>query len=160
MTLRSRLALGLVVPLVVARTSMHRLHDQVRSLREGEFQASLVLGRLRDAMGDLRAREVALGVVKSDTVHAEFRVALARAKALADSLDRYSMDSAAKRIRADLATVEAAAEQEFTAVRAGQTQRADSISQRAISPALRDADNAISPAEQVLRSRTAARVSE
>src|SRR5256885_2116945 len=112
------------------------------------------------AGGDLRAGEVALGVVKSDTVHAEFRVALARAKALADSLDRYSMDSAAKRIRADLATVEAAAEQEFTAVRAGQTQRADSISQRAISPALRDADNAISPAEQVLRSRTAARVSE
>src|SRR2546423_4309193 len=115
MTLRARLALGLViiaavlvVPLIVARASMKRLHSQVRNLREGEFQASLVLGRLRDAMGDLRAREVALGVVKSDTVHAEFRVALARAKALADSLDRYSMDSAAKRIRADLATVEAA----------------------------------------------------
>ena len=48
MTLRSRLALGLViiaavlvVPLVVARSSMQDLHGQVRSLREGEFQASL-----------------------------------------------------------------------------------------------------------------------
>lgn len=64
MTLRARLALGLViiaavliVPLVVARVSLQRLHDQVRSLREGEFQASLVLGRLRDALGDVRDRE-------------------------------------------------------------------------------------------------------
>src|SRR5688572_5627965 len=70
MTLRSRLALGLliiaavlVVPLIVARASMQRLHGQVRSLREGEFQASLLLGRLRDALADVRAREVALGVV-------------------------------------------------------------------------------------------------
>jgi signal transduction histidine kinase len=99
-------------------------------------------------------------VVRSDTVHAEFRAALARAEALADSLDRYSLDSAAKRIRADLAAVEPAAEQEFAAVRAGQTQRADSISQRVIAPALRDADNALTPAEQLLRARTAARVNE
>ena len=50
MTLRARLALGLVViatvlvvPLLVARASLHRLHDQVRSLREGEFQAFVVV---------------------------------------------------------------------------------------------------------------------
>ena len=69
MTLRSRLALGLVilaavlvVPLFVARSALQRLHGQVRSLREGEFQASLVLGRLRDAMGDVRARDRKSGV--------------------------------------------------------------------------------------------------
>jgi len=116
MTLRSRLALGLViiaavlvVPLVVARTSMQRLHGQVRSLREGEFLASLVLGRLRDALGDVRAREVALGVVKSDTIHAQLRAALARAEALADSLDRFHLDSATRRIHRDLAIVGPAA---------------------------------------------------
>src|SRR6478672_10475626 len=78
MTLRSRLALSLViiaavlvVPLFVTRSALIRLHTQVRSLREGEFQASLMLGRLRDALGDVRAREVALGVVRSDTIHTQ-----------------------------------------------------------------------------------------
>lgn len=94
MTLRGRLALGLViiaavllVPLLVARTSMQHLHHHVRSLREGKFQASLVLGRLRDALGDVRAREVALGVVKSDTVHAQLVAALRR---IATALERSS----------------------------------------------------------------------
>ena len=165
MTLRSRLALGLViiaavlvVPLVVARTSMQRLHGQVRSLREGEFQASLVLGRLRDALGDVRQREVALSVVRSDTVHAQLRAALTRAEALADSLERFQLDSAAGRIHRDLATVRPATEAEFAAMRDGRTDRADSISQRTIGPALRDADLALSPVEQVLRSRTTERV--
>jgi signal transduction histidine kinase len=167
MTLRSRLALGLViiaavlvVPLVVARTSMQRLHGQVRSLREGEFQASLILGRLRDALGDVRAREVALGVVKSDTVHAQLREALRRAEALADSLDHFQLDSAAGRIHRDLAIVSTATEAEFAAMRAGRGDRADSISQRTVAPALRDADFALSPVETVLRSRTTARVLE
>jgi signal transduction histidine kinase len=165
MTLRSRLALGLViiaavliVPLVVARTSMQRLHGQVRSLREGEFQASLILGRLRDALGDVRDRETALGVVKSDTVHEQLRSALTRAEALADSLDRFQLDSAAGRIHRDLATVRPASEEEFLAVRSGRAARADSISQRTIRPALHDADIALSPVEVVLRARTTERV--
>ena len=167
MTLRSRLALGLfiiaavlVVPLIVARESMQRLHGQVRSLREGEFQASLLLGRLRDALADVRAREVALGVVKSDTVHADLREALARAEVLADSLDKFQLDSAAGRIRRDLATVRPASEEEFAAMRAGRGERADSISRQTIAPALRDADLALSPVEQVLRARTTDRVIE
>ena len=165
MTLRSRLALGLViiaavlvVPLVVARTSMQRLHGQVRSLREGEFQASLVLGRLRDALGDVRAREVALGVVKSDTVHAQLREALERAELLADSLDAFQLDSATRRIHRDLATVRPATEEEFAAMRAGRGDRADSISRQTVGPALRDADLALSPVEQLLRARTTDRV--
>jgi signal transduction histidine kinase len=167
MTLRSRLALGLViiaavlvVPLVVARASLQRLHGQVRSLREGEFLASLILGRLRDALGDVRQREIALGAVKSDTVHAQLREALSRAEALADSLDRFQLDSAAGRIHRDLAIVRPATEAEFVAMRAGRGAVADSISQRTVAPALRDADQALSPVEQVLRARTTTRVLE
>ncbi len=167
MTLRSRLALGLViiaavlvVPLIVARASMQRLHGQVRSLRDGEFQASLVLGRLRDALGDVRAREVALSVVKSDTVHAQLREAIDRAESLADSLRSFQLDEASRRIGGDLRTVGPAAELEYDAVRAGRSGDADSISQARIAPALRDAENALSPAELLLRARTRARVDE
>jgi signal transduction histidine kinase len=167
MTLRGRLALGLViiaavllVPLLVARTSMQHLHNQVRNLREGEFQASLVLGRLRDALGEVRAREVALGVVKSDTVHEQLVVALTRARILADSLDRYGLDSAARAIHASLAAIGPGAEREYAAVRAGRTAEADEISRSTISPALRDAEAALAPAEQVLRVRTRERVDQ
>jgi signal transduction histidine kinase len=167
MTLRGRLALGLViiaavllVPLLVARTSMQHLHHQVRSLREGEFQASLVLGRLRDALGEVRAREVALGVVKSDTVHDQLVSAVARAHGLADSLDRYGLDSAANAIHAALGTIGPAGEREYAAVRAGRTAEADEISRTQITPALRIAESAVGPAEQVLRVRTRERVDE
>ena len=167
MTLRARLALGLViiaavlvVPLLVARTSMHRLHDQVRSLREGEFQASLTLGRLRDALGDVRSREMALGVVKSDTVHAELRRALTRAEGLTDTLEHFQLDSAVRRIRRDLGVVRSAGETEYASMRTGAVERADSISQTTIAPALRDADQALTPVEIVLRSRTTDRVIE
>jgi signal transduction histidine kinase len=167
MTLRSRLALGLViiaavlvVPLFVARSALLRLHGQVRSLREGEFQASLVLGRLRDAMGDVRAREVALGIVRSDTVHRELLTALGKAEALADSLDRHELDGAAQSIRADLTKVRAAAEDEFRAMRAGRSALADSISQTRVTPALHNVDLALAPAELVLRTRTSQRVQD
>ncbi|MDB4884892.1 MAG: ATP-binding region ATPase domain protein [Gemmatimonadetes bacterium] len=165
MTLRARLALGLViiatvlvVPLLVARASLHRLHDQVRSLREGEFQASLVLGRLRDALGDVRARELALGVTPTDTVHAQLVAALRAATALADSLDHFRLDSAGHRIRADLATMTPAVEREYAAMRSDSSALADRISQSIIAPALQDADRQLSPAELLLRSRTRDRV--
>ena len=165
MTLRTRLALSLViiaavlvVPLLVARRSMHSLQQNVRELRDGEFQASLVLGRLRDALADVRAREVALAVLKSDTVYKQLGGALDRARTLADSLDRYQLDSSATRIQSALATIAPAAEREYAAVRAGAADLADSISQRTIAPALRDAERALSPAEQVLRGRTRERV--
>ena len=165
MTLRARLALSLVsfaivliVPLLVARRSIEQLHRDVRGLREGEFQASLVLGRLRDALSDVRAREVALAVVKSDTVHQQLQEALHRAVTLADSLDRYQLDSSAARIQRALATIAPATEAEYAAARAGSFERADSISQGTIAPALREAERSLSPAEQVLRGRTRQRV--
>ena len=165
MTLRARLALSLViiaavlvVPLIVARGSIKRLHTDVRGLRDGEFQASLKLGRLRDALADVRAREVALGVVKSDTVRDQLNEALRRATTLADTLEKYHLDSAATTIQRSLATVVPAVKAEYDAVRAGAAERADSISRDSIAPALRRAEGALSPLEQELRRRTRERV--
>ncbi len=165
MTLRTRLALSLVViaavlvvPLLVARSSIERLKTDVRELREVEFRASLVLGRLRDALGDVRAREVALNVVKTDTVRNQLNDALAHATVLADSLVRFRVDSTAERIRRSLADIGPAAEAEYEAVRIGASDRADSISQGTIAPLLRDAEKAILSAEQELRRRTGEKV--
>ncbi len=165
MTLRTRLALSLViiaavliVPLLVARSAIERLKTDVRELREVEFQASLVLGRLRDALGEVRAREVALNVVKSDTVRDQLDRALRNATTLADSLVRYKLDSSATLIQRSLAGIVPAARAEYEAVRSGASEKADTISQSTIAPLLRVAEKALVPAEQELRRRTSERV--
>lgn len=176
MTLRTRLALSLVViaavlvvPLFVARNSIERLKTDVRDLREVEFKASLVLGRLRDAVGDVREREVALNVVKSDAVRDQLTEALKRATQLADSLERYRLDTSSARLRRAMASIDTAARAEWAAidaaaraqdagVRQRESDRADAISQNTIDPLLREAERALVPAEQELRRRTGDRV--
>jgi signal transduction histidine kinase len=164
MTLRGRLALSLiiiaavlVVPLAVALQSMRGLHENVRALREGEFKASLTLGRLRDALAEVRAREIAL-VVRNDTVHVQLGAAIAKATSLTDSLERYNLDGAPARIHAALAVIGQATDREYAAVRADSGDLADKIRRDTFGPAMRDAEGAIAPTEQLLRGRTADRV--
>ena len=165
MTLRARLALSLViiaavlvVPLVVARFAMQSLHREMRELREGDFQASLILGRLRDAIADVRAREVALGVLTSDTANVYLRTALTHATALNDSLGRFHLDGATTRIHDGLATITPAAQREYEALATKNVDLAERISRDTIANALRDAELAIGSAERELRTRTADRV--
>jgi signal transduction histidine kinase len=165
MTLRARLALSLViiaavlvVPLVVARFAMQSLHREMRELREGDFQASLILGRLRDAIADVRAREVALGVLTSDTANVYLRSAVTHATALNDSLGRFHLDGATTRIHDGLATIAPAAQREYEALATKKVDLAEHISRDTIAPALREAERAIGPAESALRTRTAERV--
>ncbi|MDB4882414.1 MAG: ATP-binding region ATPase domain protein [Gemmatimonadetes bacterium] len=165
MTLRARLALGLaiialvfIVPIVLARGAMQHLHDDVRTLRDSEFKASLVLGRLRDALGDVRARETALGVLKSDTMQAQLALAIRKAQRLADTLAVVSYDSVARTIGTKLDAMPAVADREFAAWRAGRDDEADSISQNVMAPLMHTADSALSPTEHELRRRTSDRV--
>ena len=166
MTLRTRLALSLgiiaavlVVPLLVARLSMQSLHREMRELREGDFKASLILGRLRDGLADVRASELALGVLKGDTAHQNLTLSLRKATALTDSLGHYQLDDATTRIRDALTIITPAAQREYEAFRDSSVSLAERISSDTIAPALREAERALGPAEGMLRTRTAERVS-
>src|SRR5689334_25135506 len=103
MTLRARLALGLaiiavvlLVPLLVVRERLGRLHTEVIELRDREFKASLALGKLRDALGDVGQRETSLDIVKNDTAHAQLLDAIRVAQGHAAEVTAFSQDSAAK----------------------------------------------------------------
>ncbi len=93
MTLRSRLAAGLVIiaiilvtPLVLAITSLRRLHDDATTLRDREFAASLLIGRLREGLNDVRRAELALLFAKGDVASRDaMEKNVARVKALADA---------------------------------------------------------------------------
>jgi signal transduction histidine kinase len=167
MTLRTRIALGLLAmavvllaPLAIALHSLQQLHDDARALRDGAFGGSLLLGRLRDAAGDVRVAETNLLILRDASSREAMGNLVERAARLADSLSGYGLDSSAAGIRSAVATLQASAPRQIAAVRAGNLEAADSLSDREISPALRSLERGIGTAERSLRARTGVRMAD
>ena len=170
MTLRARLAVGLaiialvlVVPLVIARNAMREFHDQVTQLRDRELNTSLALGNLRDALADVRAYDERLGILVNDTtVYEQLRAAIARSHAYADSVALALQDTtgAPNALHRSLDKLSPIAEQEWTLVQAGQTDKADSVSQQSMVPALVTAERSLKLIEREIGLRTKRRVQQ
>src|SRR5215469_14486922 len=135
MSIRARLAFGLlaiavvlVVPLGLALSSLEKLHQSALELRNREFAASLLLGRIDVATGELRRAEDALLIVHDSASESRMSRQIALLSAMAASLDGYGLDSAAQNIRGAVAAVDTLAGREYAAARARHTTRADSIS--------------------------------
>jgi signal transduction histidine kinase len=167
MTLRSRLTAGLitiavilVLPLLVATWSLRDLRDSARALRDGDFAASLVLGRLRDALNDVRTAEMAVLFVPEQRSRESMMAKVRAVDALADSLERYQLGRAARDIRVAMSAVAAGTNSEFQAAVAGRAREAERTSQATVVPALARAEMAVVIAERALRDRTRARVEE
>jgi signal transduction histidine kinase len=161
MTLRSRLGAGLVtiaiilvLPLVFAIQSLHRLHEDAQSLRDHEFVAQGLVGRIREGLNNLRHEELGLlftnNVAARDTVDRE----LAHLGALADSLHSYQLPKYAEDIGVVVRQIAIAAPSEYRASLAGDTARADALSRNVFVPALNRADSTANFAERALRDRT------
>ncbi|HEX7981169.1 MAG TPA: HAMP domain-containing sensor histidine kinase [Gemmatimonadaceae bacterium] len=152
MTLRARLALGLaiiavilVVPLLVVRERLGRLHTEVIELRDREFRASLALGKLRDALADVAGRETALGIAKNDTVHQQLLAAIRLAQSHAATITSSSRDSAAKLLVKKLEAMPELAVREYEAIKAGADP--DSVTSAVMGPALTEVERALRPIE-------------
>jgi signal transduction histidine kinase len=165
MTLRTRLTLGLLtiavillVPLLIATRSLDRLHADTERLRDGDFGASLLLGRLRDALNDVRSAELALQFVRSDESRQRMDNGVSKVHSLADSLDVYELGGAARDIRAAMARVASGAAREYQAAVSGRPNEAYRISTDSVIPAITTAETSIARAERSLRERTRDRV--
>src|SRR5438045_2398014 len=160
MTLRSRLAAGLVtiaiilvLPLVFAIQSLRRLHDDATALRDREFAASLLIGRLREGLNDVRRQELAL-LFKPDVVARDaMEKGLAHVGAVADSLSHFALPKFAQDIGVSVRQIAAAAPSEYEATLKGNSKLADSLSARVFVPALNHADSTVMVAEHALASR-------
>jgi len=165
MTLRSRLAAGLVAiaiiflgPLVFAISSLQRLQQDARMLRDREVEGSLVLGRLREGLNGLRQRELSL-LFANDSAQREIMAQqLGQVKNLADSLSFFALAGQARNISDAIVSVANAARSEYDATLAGKGHLADSISAHEFGPALARADSSVLIAETELRARTRERV--
>jgi signal transduction histidine kinase len=168
MTLRARLAVGLViiaivliVPLIIARNAMIDLQSQVVELRDTEVKTSIYLGSLRDAVSDVRSREVALGIVRDEKTHQELLESIRVARGWADSVTVSFADSTTpKAIRSRLEQMAPLAEDEAVAYRAGRITEGDSISDLHMEPVISEAERALKTLERQIGHLTSNRVED
>jgi signal transduction histidine kinase len=161
MTLRSRLGVGLVLialilvgPLVWAIWGIEQLRGDAKNLRERDFEASQLIGRLRDGLNDLRRDELSLlfnpTVANSELMGRELK----HVGALTDSLTKYQLPDYARGIEPSVDSMTRVAPVEFNAAVRGDTTTADSLSSKAFVPALSRVDSLVKMAERALLSRT------
>jgi signal transduction histidine kinase len=167
MTIRNKLALALsaivlllVLPLLLSYTAMQEIRGSTIALRDREFAASLLLGRIRRGLEELRDAETALIFLHDVSSRDRMSGALTRVAAMADSLDAFALESAATEIRGAIREVAALAPAEYQAALGGDVNRAERISVTRVTPAIARVDRAVSTAERSLRERTGARVVE
>jgi signal transduction histidine kinase len=166
-TIRTRLALGLfaiavvlLLPLALTLRSLDIVHDETMELRTEDFAASLLLGRMRAAVDDLRGAEMALLFVPEISNRDAMTLHITRLSAMADTLasPRYELRDAADQIKAAINVVVRYAPMEYRLALTGNTRAADTVSARRVVPAINSVDRVISTAQHSLRARTSERV--
>ena len=160
MTLRTRLGLGIVsitaillIPLLLALRSLESVHQTTRSLRDREFAASLLLGRVRELSDDVQRDEDALLLVHDSTSLQRIRRHIDTLGATADSLSQYRL-VADDEMRTVTLALRAATTAEYEAAAAGNTEAADNVSAQRTRPALAALGRAIASIESRLREET------
>jgi signal transduction histidine kinase len=154
------MGLVLVAPLAIALRSLQQLHNDARALRDGAFQGSLLLGRLRDGSGDVRIAETNLLILRDAASRQAMANQVTRVARLADSLRSFDLDTAAVQIRAAAAQLMTTAPRQIEAVREGRLDTADGLSAREVGPALRRLEAGIGTAERTLRQATRERMAD
>lgn len=166
MTLRTRLAIGLVsiavvllTPLLLALHALRTAEASARSLRDTEFAASVVVGRMRQSLEDIRSAENALLFVHDPQSRTRMHREIDSVQTMAANLSRYGLAESAP-ITRSLATIRAAADTEYAAATAGRASEAERVSSRQVLPALSSMQQSIGRAELTLGERTRRRVAE
>jgi signal transduction histidine kinase len=164
-TIRTRLALGLfaiavvlLLPLALTLRSLDRVHDETTGLRNREFAASLLLGRMRKAAEDLRSAEMSLLFLHRISDRDAMALQLSGLSAMVDTLRTYQLREASDQIRAAINAVVRYAPLEYQSALAENTRVADTLSNRHVVPAINSVDRAIRAAQESLRERTRERV--
>jgi signal transduction histidine kinase len=164
-TIRTRLALGLfaiavvlLLPLGLTLRSLDLVHDETMQLRDRDFAASLLLGRMRAATEDLRGAETSLLFVPAVSSRDAMSLQISRLSAMEDTLRSFQLREAADQIEAAINAVVRYAPVEYQSALAGNARAADTLSNRHVVPAINSVDRAIGAAQQSLRERTRERV--
>jgi signal transduction histidine kinase len=161
MTLRLRLALGLTaialifaLPVFFAVRALDRMREETAGVRDREFSATLILGRMRENAVSLGQDAQLMALFPSDTTRQNTENRLTALRDLTDSLARMIRPSEAALLQGSIRDVELRAPRVYAAAAAGQTQKADSLLDQYFAPALASLDRAVLQVERILQERT------
>ena len=160
MTLRVRLALAiaaialaLVAPLLVSARSLRVLSSETANLRDREFAATLILGRMRASAQEISQRTELLTLFPSDTTRTAFLARLTILSAGADTLQHLTGNPGLLRIQTTLDALREATPSVYELARRGRTSQADSLVDRVMRPAIADVQRMLEVTEASLQDR-------
>jgi signal transduction histidine kinase len=167
MKLRTRLGLGIVsitivllVPLILALSSLDAVHTQTRMLRDKEFAASLQMGNLRSIVDDVKRSEDAVLITKDPATFARIRNQINALASTASQLGRYIPRETSNDLNTAVLALRAATEAEMRALESDATNTADEISAQQSRPALLAIERVLQRTEASLRDETQDRVEQ
>jgi signal transduction histidine kinase len=165
MTLRARLTLGifaiaalLLLPLYIAFHALHEARDAVREIKGQDFGASIAVGRIRGKIYDVSRAEDALIFFPDSARRDRMSAEVESLAVMTRELDKFELDSTARRLREAVRTIDSLAPLEYAAALAERRAEADSISNRHMRPAIGTAFTWADRSETLLRNRTQERV--
>ncbi|NUQ12665.1 MAG: HAMP domain-containing histidine kinase [Gemmatimonadaceae bacterium] len=165
MTLQSRLNLGilaiaivLVAPLVLSLRALQRFQADTTSLRDREYAATLLLGRMRAVHDDLLQGTTYISVFPTDTARAQYLDQLQNLSRQTDTLARLTDLASVGQLRTAISRIGDQAPRAFAFARASRYTARDSVVDLLISPALLTIDRVLENIGQAMEQRTAERV--
>ena len=167
MTLRTRLNLGilgiavvLVAPLVLSLRALRELQSDTTLLRDREYAATLLLGRMRAVHDELLQSTIYLSVFPSDSSQKQYLEQLQTLARQTDTLAHLTELAMVGQIRSGISRLFEQAPRAFTFARANRIIRRDSIIDLVISPALNNVDRILQSTGDAMEARTAERVDD
>ncbi|MEO6444955.1 MAG: HAMP domain-containing sensor histidine kinase [Gemmatimonadaceae bacterium] len=167
MMLRTRLAIGIggimafmIVPVALSVVSLNELRDDTVRIRDTEFQAAVVLGKIRATAQELDQAKIYLSILTEASTQEQFAAKLANLRALVDTLSTVNGMVGINRVRFAIRTLDAESNRAHQLAAAGRTALADSIIDRALNPALDEVNRSVSYTEQALQETTREHVSQ
>jgi signal transduction histidine kinase len=167
MKLSSRLNIGmlgiaivLVAPLVLSLRALERLQDDTRTLRDREYAASHLLGRMRDLHEELQEYSLFLTVYPSDSTQKQYLETVTRLARQTDTLANLTQSASVGQIRFSISRLIETVPSAFDFARRERTARRDSIIDLFISPALNNIDRIMDITADALEERTSERVED
>ncbi|HEX6943987.1 MAG TPA: HAMP domain-containing sensor histidine kinase [Gemmatimonadaceae bacterium] len=167
MTLRTRLNLGilgiaivLVAPLVLSLRSLQALQADTTLLRDREYAATLLLGRMRAVHDELLQTTILIAVTPDDAMQRQYLDAVQTLARQTDTLAKLTELASVGQIRSSIGRLIEFTPRAFNNARANRIARRDSIVDLVISPALNTVDRIIQNTGDAMESRTAERVDD
>ena len=167
MMLRTRLALGIggivslmMVPVGLSLMSMRQLRADTERIRDVEFQAAVVLGKVRAAVQALDQAKDYLSILPEESTRAQVESKLATVKTLVDSLGALNGLAGINRVRGSMQLIDDESTRAYQLAAAGRGALADSVIDKTITPAIDDIERILAFSEQTLQDRTREHVND